>query len=117
MACRHQRISRLEESSRKTFAKRGAVPATIGIVNGRVKIGLEGADLVRLADKSRAAGEGPVKVSRRDIGPVLSLKKDGGTTICSTLIFAALAGIKSESCVPSLVISPTLSPKVIATGG
>jgi len=87
---------KLEEIVRKE----GAVPATIGIVNGRVKIGLEGADLVRLADKSRAAGEGPVKVSRRDIGPVLSLKKDGGTTICSTLIFAALAGIK-----------------VIATGG
>ncbi len=70
---------KLEENVRKE----GAVPATIGIVNGRVKIGLEGADLVRLADKSRAAGEGPVKVSRRDIGPVLSLKKDGGTTICS----------------------------------
>lgn len=70
----------------------GAIPATIGIIQGRVKIGLEGHELERLADAE--SNPSVVKVSRRDIGPVISLKKDGGTTCSSTLIFAALAGIK-----------------------
>ncbi|KAI5121288.1 hypothetical protein M0805_002331 [Coniferiporia weirii] len=78
--------------------EQGAVPATIGIVDGRVKIGLRDFELERLADTDN--NKGIVKVSRRDIGPAIALRRDGGTTICSTLIFAHLAGIK-----------------VIATGG
>ncbi|KAI0082293.1 hypothetical protein K474DRAFT_1655667 [Panus rudis PR-1116 ss-1] len=69
-----------------------AVPATIGLISGRVKIGLEPFELERLADVDRNSGV--VKVSRRDIAPTISLKKDGGTTCSATLIFAALAGIK-----------------------
>ncbi|KZT30599.1 indigoidine synthase A-like protein [Neolentinus lepideus HHB14362 ss-1] len=70
----------------------GAVPATIAIVQGRVKVGMEKPLLERLVHNS---GEGSVvKVSRRDIGPVLALGKDGGTTCSATLIFSALAGIK-----------------------
>lgn len=72
--------------------KNGAIPATIGIIEGRVKIGLHSHELERLADVS--SNPSVVKVSRRDIGPVISLKRDGGTTCSSTLIFAALAGIK-----------------------
>ncbi|THH11202.1 hypothetical protein EW145_g820 [Phellinidium pouzarii] len=74
----------------------GAVPATIGIIDGRIKIGLQNIELERLADTERNKRI----VSRRDIGPALALRMDGGTTICSTLIFAHLSGIK-----------------VIATGG
>ncbi|KAJ6575060.1 Indigoidine synthase A like protein-domain-containing protein [Mycena capillaripes] len=70
----------------------GCIPATIGIVAGRVKIGLQNSDLERLADVHRQPRS--VKISRRDIAPALALKADGGTTICATLIFAALAGIK-----------------------
>lgn len=70
----------------------GAVPATIGIVDGRVKVGLTDSDLQRLSDTS--GNPKLVKVSRRDIGPILALRGDGGTTICSTLIFAHLVGIK-----------------------
>ncbi|KAF7306884.1 Indigoidine synthase A-like protein [Mycena indigotica] len=70
----------------------GCIPATIGIVGGRVKIGLDNKNLERLADVNSPPRS--VKVSRRDIAPVLALKGDGGTTICATLIFAALAGIK-----------------------
>jgi len=70
----------------------GAVPATIGIIGGRVKIGLEPQELEYLADVRQ--NPSVVKVSRRDIGPVIALKKDGGTTCSATLIFAALAGIK-----------------------
>ena len=70
----------------------GAVPATIGVVEGRIKVGLKDADLQRLSDTK--ANKNLTKVSRRDIGPILALRGDGGTTICSTLIFAHLAGIK-----------------------
>jgi pseudouridine-5'-phosphate glycosidase len=70
----------------------GAVPATIGLIHGRVKIGLEPRELERLADVEN--NRGVVKLSRRDLGPAIALKRDGGTTCSSTLIFAALAGIK-----------------------
>lgn len=70
----------------------GAIPATIGFIGGRVKIGLEPSELERLADVEN--NKGVVKVSRRDIGATIALKKDGGTTCSATLIFAALAGIK-----------------------
>ncbi|KAF8213096.1 indigoidine synthase A-like protein [Mycena galopus ATCC 62051] len=70
----------------------GCIPATIGIVAGRVKVGLENSDLERLADVYRKPRS--VKISRRDIAPALASKADGGTTICATLIFAALANIK-----------------------
>ncbi|KAK7064265.1 Indigoidine synthase A-like protein [Favolaschia claudopus] len=70
----------------------GCIPATIGIVAGRVKIGLQSSELERLADVERSSRS--VKISRRDIAPALASKFDGGTTICSTLIFAAMANIK-----------------------
>jgi pseudouridine-5'-phosphate glycosidase/pseudouridine kinase len=46
-------------------------------VAGRVKIGLQNADLERLADVHRNPRS--VKISRRDIAPALALKADGGT--------------------------------------
>jgi pseudouridylate synthase / pseudouridine kinase len=70
----------------------GAVPATIGLISGRVKIGLEPHELERLADVEN--NKSVVKLSRRDLGPAIAGKRDGGTTCSTTLIFAALAGIK-----------------------
>lgn len=69
----------------------GAIPATIGIIQGRVKIGLRDHELEHLADVHNTS---VVKVSRRDLGPVLALQRNGGTTCSTTLIFAAMAGIK-----------------------
>ena len=68
----------------------GSTPATIGLIDGRIKIGLEPQELERLAECKNK----PVKLSRRDIGAAIALKRDGGTTCSATLIFAALAGIK-----------------------
>ncbi|KAG6336097.1 hypothetical protein ID866_2994 [Astraeus odoratus] len=68
----------------------GSIPATIGIIDGRVKVGLQSHELERLARRTAD----PVKISRRDISAAIVSKKDGGTTCSSTLIFAALAGIK-----------------------
>jgi pseudouridine-5'-phosphate glycosidase/pseudouridine kinase len=70
----------------------GALPATIGLIDGRVKIGLEKSELDRLADTRR--NPAVVKISRRDIAAAIAMRKDGGTTCSATLIFAALAGIK-----------------------
>lgn len=79
----------------------GSVPATIALLGGRVKIGLCPSELERLAD--RRSGQIATKLSRRDIAAAIALKKDGGTTCSSTLIFAALAGIKVSCTMLSLL--------------
>ncbi|EEB91838.1 hypothetical protein MPER_09738, partial [Moniliophthora perniciosa FA553] len=62
------------------------------MIGGRVRVGLEKSQLERLADTKN--NPSVVKLSRRDIGPAIANKVDGGTTCSSTLIFATLAGIK-----------------------
>lgn len=68
----------------------GAVPATIAIVNGRLKAGLSAADIEQLG----VMGRDVIKVSRRDIPFVVAAGKTGATTVASTMIIAAMAGIK-----------------------
>ncbi|KAG1757629.1 Indigoidine synthase A like protein-domain-containing protein [Suillus lakei] len=81
----------MAQSVERIVRSTGSIPATIAVIGGRIKIGLHPAELERLADQSNPTA---VKLSRRDIAAAIALKKDGGTTCCSTLIFAALAGIK-----------------------
>ena len=66
----------------------GVVPATIGISNGHIKIGLDSDELERFASTDNIA-----KVSRRDLATVLAQGNDGATTVAATMICAALAGI------------------------
>ncbi|KAJ3758649.1 indigoidine synthase A-like protein [Lentinula raphanica] len=82
----------LSNSLENIVRSTGAIPATIGIVEGRIKIGLEQAELEQLANPPIPGSV--VKISRRDIAPAVSMKAFGGTTCSATLIFAALAGIK-----------------------
>ncbi|KAJ3823591.1 indigoidine synthase A-like protein [Lentinula raphanica] len=82
----------LSNSLENIVRSTGAIPATIGIVEGRIKIGLEQAELEQLANPPILGSV--VKISRRDIAPAVSMKAFGGTTCSATLIFAALAGIK-----------------------
>lgn len=67
----------------------GAVPATIAIMNGKIKIGLEDEDLQTLATAENVA-----KVSRRDFASVIATKIIGATTVATTMICAEMAGIK-----------------------
>ncbi len=68
----------------------GAVPATIGIVEGRIRIGLTGQDI-----ETMLAGERPLgKISRRDLAFAVSRGLSGGTTVAATMICARLAGIR-----------------------
>jgi len=68
----------------------GAVPATVAIVQGRLKAGLSGADIERLG----RAGHAVAKVSRHDMAFVLAAGADGATTVAATMRIAALAGIR-----------------------
>ncbi|MBU1094488.1 MAG: pseudouridine-5'-phosphate glycosidase [Firmicutes bacterium] len=67
----------------------GAVPATIAILDGQIKVGLTREELEQLA-KSKDV----LKVSKRDFGYVLSQKKTGATTVSATMLIAEMAGIK-----------------------
>lgn len=69
--------------------KEGAVPATIAILGGRIKVGLS-KDEIEYLGKAKNV----IKTSRRDIPFIVSKKLDGATTVASTMIIAALAGIK-----------------------
>lgn len=67
----------------------GAIPATIAIINGRIKIGLTDEDLELLAKSKNV-----VKVSRRDFASVIALNQLGATTVASTMMCAEMASIK-----------------------
>jgi len=67
----------------------GAVPATIAIIGGKLKVGLTDEELEYFGKT-----EGILKASRRDLPFIISKKLDGATTVASTMIIADLAGIK-----------------------
>lgn len=75
--------------SEKNIRRNGAIPATIAIINGRIKVGLDDKELQYLAET-----KGVPKASRRDIPILVALKKDGATTVASTMLLAAIAGIR-----------------------
>ncbi|KAG9083648.1 hypothetical protein FS749_005859 [Ceratobasidium sp. UAMH 11750] len=83
-------------SCEENIRANGAIPATIGLLEGRMHVGLERKQLEILADVEslKKAGKSPVKLSRRDIAPAMSLGRYGGTTIAGTTVVAHLAGIK-----------------------
>lgn len=71
----------------------GAVPATIALLDGRVRVGLSDTELTALADPATPRAEPAVKVSRRDLAPALAFNRAGGTTVAGTMVVAASAGI------------------------
>ncbi|GDP63028.1 pseudouridine 5'-phosphate glycosidase [Escherichia coli] len=74
----------------ETIRKQGAVPATIAIIGGVMKVGLSKEEIELLGRE----GHNVTKVSRRDLPFVVAAGKNGATTVASTMIIAALAGIK-----------------------
>ena len=67
----------------------GAVPATIAIIDGKIKIGLNDEELEIMGNTEDIA-----KVSRRDMAQVVATKQLGATTVASTMICAEMAGIR-----------------------
>ena len=68
----------------------GAVPATIAVIEGRLRVGLDGQEIDRLGQISG----GVVKASRRDLALVAARKGSAGTTVAATMFIAGLAGIE-----------------------
>lgn len=69
--------------------ERGAVPATICIIDGRIKVGLSEEELEFLGTAKDVA-----KVSRRDLPFIVAKKLNGATTVATTMIIAEMAGIE-----------------------
>lgn len=69
----------------------GAVPATIAIIGGAIKIGLSEDDLLFLAQSD---GKGIAKASRRDMAGLIARQEHAATTVAATMICAAMAGIR-----------------------
>ena len=68
----------------------GAVPATIAIIGGRLKAGLSESEIEYLGKK----GYDVTKASRRDLPVLVAKGADGATTVATTMIIAAMAGIR-----------------------
>lgn len=80
------------ETARKVeeiVRSKGAVPATIAILNGKLKVGLTDEELEFLGNAKDVA-----KVSRRDLPFIVGKGLNGATTVASTMIIAEMAGIK-----------------------
>ncbi|MEX0404956.1 pseudouridine-5'-phosphate glycosidase [Aquibium sp. LZ166] len=77
--------ARVEEIVREE----GAVPATIAVIEGRLKIGLSDGEREALAKEA-----GALKLSRADLAYAIAERRTGGTTVAATMIAAALSGIE-----------------------
>lgn len=82
------------EMARKVEAEirtHGAVPATIAVMDGRIRIGLDDAAMEQLARTPQAQ---VMKLSRADLAVCVATGRTGATTVAATMICAHLAGIK-----------------------
>ena len=74
----------------QTIRDRGAVPATIAVLEGVATAGLSAAELAYIADPEREI----LKLSRRDLPFAFSQNRTGATTVATTMLIAAAAGIR-----------------------
>ena len=85
---RPQNLS-LARDMENTIREEGGVPATIGVLNGKIRVGLSEADLDELANVDK-----PLKISLRDFATASIKGASGGTTVAGTMFAAQSAGIK-----------------------
>ena len=84
---RNVETARMVEETVRSF---GAGPATIAVVNGRFRVGLDRQEIEALAQLTG----GVVKASRRDLAAVTARRGSAGTTVAATMFVAGLAGIE-----------------------
>ncbi len=80
---------RLAHAMERVVRENGATPATIAVLDGKVRVGLTEAELERLSSL-----ENPRKISRRDFATAIVKKESGGTTVAGTMFVAQQAGIR-----------------------
>jgi pseudouridylate synthase len=89
----------LESAEAQTMAvrKAGAEAAVVGVIEGRIVVGAEEAQIRRLAgghdDDRPEPGPGPLKVAARDLAYVVARRLDGATTVSATAMIAEAVGI------------------------
>ncbi|MCZ2126723.1 MAG: pseudouridine-5'-phosphate glycosidase [Anaerolineales bacterium] len=69
--------------------EKNATPATVALLDGKIRVGLSDAELIRLSESDSA-----LKVSLRDFATALTKKQDGGTTVAGTMFAAHMAGVQ-----------------------
>ncbi|MFZ2900835.1 MAG: pseudouridine-5'-phosphate glycosidase [Saprospiraceae bacterium] len=74
----------------QTLRHGDAIPATIALLDGAIRVGLSPAEIERLGQTGNQAR----KVSRRDIALTLAKKQTGATTVAATMLIAHMAGIR-----------------------
>jgi pseudouridine-5'-phosphate glycosidase len=79
----------LARSMESTVRENGAIPATIGIIDGQLRIGLSDDEIQRLSNETDLQ-----KVSVRDLATVIFKKASGGTTVAATMFAAHRSGIR-----------------------
>ena len=82
----------LARAMEKQVRDNGATPATIALLDGKIRVGLSDEELIRLSDA--ASGESTLKVSHRDFATAIVKKMDGGATVAGTMYAANMAGIQ-----------------------
>jgi pseudouridine-5'-phosphate glycosidase/pseudouridine kinase len=68
------------------------IPATIGVLDGKIYVGMSNDQLEQLADTAHVGKA--VKISRRDLAHTISQEKSGGTTVAATMMCAERAGVQ-----------------------
>ena len=76
----------------ETIRSKGAMPATIALLDGKIHVGLDDAQLQRLAECAQVKGSA-IKTGRRDMSSVLASESIGGTTVSGTSLIARMADI------------------------
>jgi pseudouridine-5'-phosphate glycosidase len=84
---RNVETAELVEETVRSF---GAVPATIAVIGGRFRVGLQPKEIDGLGQLNR----GVVKASRRDLAAVVARRGSAGTTVAATMFVAELAGVE-----------------------
>jgi pseudouridine-5'-phosphate glycosidase len=77
------------KNSERIVRENGAVPATIAIINGVIKVGLSNEELDYMGKT-----KGIAKASRRDMAAIVAKKLDGATTVATTMLVSGMVGIK-----------------------
>ena len=79
----------LARDMEKQVRAAGAIPATVALLDGKIRLGLSDPELVRLSES-----ESTLKVSHRDFATAIVKKVNGGTTVAGTMLAAHMSGIK-----------------------